>query len=53
MNLTVSPGAPLIGEVRLPGDKSISHRAALLAAMVEGESCIRNFLVSGVTHAML
>jgi 3-phosphoshikimate 1-carboxyvinyltransferase len=53
MNLTVSPGAPLIGEVRLPGDKSISHRAALLAAMVEGESRIRDFLVSGVTHAML
>jgi 3-phosphoshikimate 1-carboxyvinyltransferase len=41
------------GEYYLPGDKSISHRAALLAAMADGESRISNFLVSGVTWAML
>lgn len=28
----------------MPGDKSISHRAAILAAMAEGESRIENFL---------
>jgi 3-phosphoshikimate 1-carboxyvinyltransferase len=37
----------------LPGDKSISHRAALLAALAEGESRIANFQVSGVTRPML
>lgn len=53
MNLTVTPGASLQGETGLPGDKSISHRAALLAAMAEGESQIENFLISGVTCAIL
>ncbi len=53
MNLTVAPGNPLKGEVNLPGDKSISHRAALFAALAEGESRIHGFLVSGVTESML
>jgi 3-phosphoshikimate 1-carboxyvinyltransferase len=53
MILTVIPGVPLRGQVRLPGDKSLSHRAALLAGLAEGESRIANFLVSGVTHTML
>jgi len=57
--LIVMPGSSLHGEVgthgrlSLPGDKSISHRAALFAALAEGESEIDNFLVSGVTSAML
>lgn len=57
--LVVKPGAPLMGVVnansraRIPGDKSLSHRAALLGAMAVGESKIGNFLVSGVTEAML
>jgi len=53
MNLTAHPGAPLNGSVPLPGDKSLSHRAALLAALAEGDSRIENFLFSGVTEAML
>jgi 3-phosphoshikimate 1-carboxyvinyltransferase len=53
MNLTIHPGHPLRGEVRLPGDKSLSHRAALFAALALGESQAKNFLVSGVTAAML
>lgn len=53
MNLTVSPGQPLRGSLRLPGDKSLSHRAALFAALAEGESRIENFLNAGVTRAML
>ena len=39
--------------ITIPGDKSLSHRAALFAALAEGESCITNFLDSGVTRAML
>lgn len=37
----------------IPGDKSISHRAALLGGMAKGESRIRNFMNSGVTKVML
>ena len=49
----MSPGGPLRGEVRLPGDKSLSHRAALLASVAEGQSRVDNFLVAGVTRAAL
>ncbi|MFZ5854773.1 MAG: 3-phosphoshikimate 1-carboxyvinyltransferase [Chloroflexota bacterium] len=37
---TVPAAARLRGEIRLPGDKSISHRALLLAALAAGESRI-------------
>src|SRR5450830_1122286 len=37
---TISSAARLRGEPRLPGDKSISHRALLLAALAEVESTI-------------
>lgn len=53
MVLTAYPGAALVGEYRLPGDKSLSHRAALFSALAHGESRIDNFLVAGVTRAML
>jgi 3-phosphoshikimate 1-carboxyvinyltransferase len=39
--LTITGGRPLRGRVRVPGDKSISHRALLLAARAEGTSVIR------------
>ncbi|MGA2512591.1 MAG: 3-phosphoshikimate 1-carboxyvinyltransferase [Candidatus Limnocylindrales bacterium] len=39
---SVSPAARLRGEPRLPGDKSISHRALILAALAPGESLIRD-----------
>ncbi|NIV20165.1 MAG: hypothetical protein GWN54_05925, partial [Gammaproteobacteria bacterium] len=32
------PGAPLRGTVRPPGDKSISHRALILAGLAAGRS---------------
>jgi 3-phosphoshikimate 1-carboxyvinyltransferase len=53
MNITIHPGLSLVGEVSLPGDKSLSHRAALFAALAEGESWIENFQDSGVTRTML
>lgn len=43
MSHRVNPAARLRGELRLPGDKSISHRALLFAALAEGET-----LISGV-----
>ncbi len=53
MNLIITPGYPLRGEVSLPGDKSLSHRAALFAALAEGTSHVDNFLLAGVTDVML
>ena len=38
--LEVAGGGTLVGRVRVPGDKSISHRALLLAALADGESTI-------------
>ena len=38
---TVGGGRPLRGRITVPGDKSISHRALLLAAMAEGTSVVR------------
>lgn len=47
MELRVSRAkAPLHGTVRVPSDKSISHRAVLFAAMAEGESVLTAVLDS-------
>ena len=40
---TVSPARRLRGRLRVPGDKSISHRYALLAALADGESSLSNY----------
>ncbi|MGA8038260.1 MAG: 3-phosphoshikimate 1-carboxyvinyltransferase [Candidatus Acidiferrales bacterium] len=40
---TISPGGTINGVVELPGDKSISHRYAILTALAEGTSEIRNY----------
>jgi 3-phosphoshikimate 1-carboxyvinyltransferase len=39
----ISPGGSVSGVVELPGDKSISHRYAILAALAEGRSGIANY----------
>jgi 3-phosphoshikimate 1-carboxyvinyltransferase len=41
--VTVAPAHRLQGRLRVPGDKSISHRYALLAALAEGRSTLTNF----------
>jgi 3-phosphoshikimate 1-carboxyvinyltransferase len=38
---TVDAGMPLVGRLRVPGDKSVSHRAVVLAALANGESVVR------------
>jgi 3-phosphoshikimate 1-carboxyvinyltransferase len=40
---TIKPAKYLTGAVELPGDKSISHRYAMLAALAEGTSELRHF----------
>ena len=43
-DLLVKPAAkPLSGVVPVPGDKSITHRALMLAALSEGKSEVRSF----------
>lgn len=44
-------GAPLRGRLRVPGDKSVSHRAVMLAAIAEGRSRITGFLEGEDTRA--
>jgi 3-phosphoshikimate 1-carboxyvinyltransferase len=44
-------GQPLHGSVRIPGDKSISHRSLMLSALAEGTSRIRGFLEGEDTRA--
>ena len=46
-------GGSLHGEARVPGDKSISHRAVMLAAIARGKSQIRGWLAAGDTEATL
>jgi 3-phosphoshikimate 1-carboxyvinyltransferase len=42
-SITVPPASRAAGRLRVPGDKSISHRYALLAALADGESIIGGF----------
>ena len=46
MDFKVKAGSKLTGEVQLPGDKSISHRSIMCAALAEGTSVINGFLNS-------
>ena len=41
--VTVSPALTVSGGLRVPGDKSISHRYALLAAIADGRSTIAHY----------
>ena len=39
----IRPAKNILGSLRLPGDKSISHRYGMLAAFAEGTSRFTNF----------
>jgi 3-phosphoshikimate 1-carboxyvinyltransferase len=41
--ITIAPARSIAGSARMPGDKSISHRYAMLAAIAEGRSKFHNF----------
>ncbi len=53
MQERISPAARVSGEICLPGDKSISHRYAMLAAIAEGESRIHNYSTGADCHSTL
>lgn len=41
--VTIAPARRVSGTIRVPGDKSISHRYALLAALAPGRSVLENY----------
>ncbi len=44
LHYIVQPGGCLKGTIRVPGDKSISHRSVMLAALAEGETHVSGLL---------
>src|SRR5258708_14345509 len=50
---TIEPAKYLTGGLDLPGDKSISHRYAMLAALAEGTSELRHFSAAADCHSTL
>lgn len=53
MNLTTRAVGRLQGETRVPGDKSITHRALLLSALADGASNIEGYLDGGDCRATI
>lgn len=44
ISYTITPGGHLNGSIRVPGDKSISHRAIMLGSLAEGTTVVEGFL---------
>jgi 3-phosphoshikimate 1-carboxyvinyltransferase len=53
VNIRFEPSGPLRGRVRVPSDKSISHRAAIIAAMSSEPVRVRNYLDAEDTNSTL
>lgn len=53
MQKWISPVSAISGALSLPGDKSISHRYAMIGAIAEGETHIRNYSSGADCHSTL
>ncbi len=53
MEKRISPARSISGSICLPGDKSISHRYAMIAAIAEGETRISNYSTGADCHSTL
>src|SRR3954467_8549476 len=53
MQKRISPAPRVTGAIALPGDKSISHRYAMIASIAEGASRIRNYSTGADCHSTL
>ncbi|MBL4621128.1 MAG: 3-phosphoshikimate 1-carboxyvinyltransferase [Immundisolibacteraceae bacterium] len=51
--IRASGGGPVVGSVRVPGDKSISHRAVMFGALANGITEVEGFLPGADTLATL
>ncbi len=53
LRFRVNPGGSINGKFKVPGDKSISHRALMLGAIAEGETTVTGFLQGEDTLATM
>src|SRR5215475_5734808 len=53
MQRRISPARSISGSIALPGDKSISHRYAMIAAISEGDTRIHNYSTGADCHSTL
>jgi 3-phosphoshikimate 1-carboxyvinyltransferase len=53
MEQRISPASALTGSITLPGDKSISHRYAMIASLAEGDTRIANYSTGADCHSTL
>src|SRR5689334_1812967 len=53
MQQRIAPATAISGSITLPGDKSISHRYAMISAIAEGQSRIRNYSTGADCHSTL
>lgn len=53
MQKKIAPASAISGSIALPGDKSISHRYAMIAAISEGETQISNYSTGADCHSTL
>src|SRR5262245_3044184 len=53
MQQRISPATRISGSLTLPGDKSISHRYAMIASIAEGASRIANYSTGADCHSTL
>src|SRR5947209_16001279 len=53
MDQRISPASAITGAITLPGDKSISHRYAMLASIAEGDSRLLNYSTGADCHSTL
>jgi len=53
MQKRISPAAAITGAITLPGDKSISHRYAMISSIAEGDSRILNYSTGADCHSTL
>jgi 3-phosphoshikimate 1-carboxyvinyltransferase len=49
----ISPARSISGSITLPGDKSISHRYAMIASIAQGDSQIQNYSTGADCHSTL
>ncbi len=53
MQKRIAPASSVSGGIRLPGDKSISHRYAMIASIASGETRIHNYATGADCHSTL
>jgi 3-phosphoshikimate 1-carboxyvinyltransferase len=53
MEKRISPASSISGAIALPGDKSISHRYAMIASIAQGSTRVRNYSTGADCHSTL